>query len=199
MTYIPKNKVIEKLYTIGKDFVEKGSNKIYVGFYHMTSDGRYFTGKTASYIYKKELTLIEKNSKIFNKIDINIHDNIKNYKELDNNNNNKNNIHRFIPFPNIEWPTERNYELGEFRRYFCVKNNENLFMEINNSTYKYLDIQNPEWLWYLYTPFYMDWIIKGDPNEVYEINKHNSIRLELDHRLNGFVDFLKKDFTRFLK
>ena len=35
-------------------------------------------------------------------------------------------------------PTSRNYEEGEFQRYFCKKNNEIIYFEINQKTFQSL-------------------------------------------------------------
>ena len=61
-----------------------------------------------------------------------------------------------LPTSYYPTPTEDDYNLGTFIRYFCVKANEDIFIEISKDTYDALNSQKGDWLWELYIPFQLN-------------------------------------------
>ncbi len=90
--YFPKNKIKTGLYTNGNEYVIKSSGANYVGPYWKTSSGKYFTGTSPNNTPVQELTLLTSPTP---------------------------------PPPGIPvetiFPTESDYELGEFTRYFTKR------------------------------------------------------------------------------
>ena len=60
-------------------------------------------------------------------------------------------------------PTEKDYERGYYTRYFCKRNNaENLYLEIDKSTFNNLKSKNDKHDFHLYTADSLIWAIDGD-------------------------------------
>jgi hypothetical protein len=110
MAYIPKNKIQTNLYTSGGEYAISSSGKDYVGYYYKLYNGKYFTGKTPNDSNIKELT------------------------KLNDGDGDASSIPTVIPY-NPLLPTEQDYQVGEFRRYFSIKRNQAIFTEISKETY----------------------------------------------------------------
>ena len=57
--YIPKNRIITNLYTNTNEYVYKGTNVYYKGFYWKMYNGKLFTGKNPNELPNEELELVE--------------------------------------------------------------------------------------------------------------------------------------------
>lgn len=104
-----------------------------------------------------------------------------------------------MPFYNAKPPTEKDYTVGEFRRYFCKKNNEVIYLEIDKNTHDALQSKTPTSAWTLYTPFNIPWQITGDRENTYKTNK-NITELEiLRKNLKSFAEYLKNDYLKYYR
>ena len=94
-------------------------------------------------------------------------------------------------------PTADDYTLGSFTRYFCVKINQPLYLELNVETYDKLNDKDIAYLWQPYIPFKIQWTIAGSEDEVEQTNR-NVVLIEerRNNRLNFFL-FLKNNFLKF--
>jgi hypothetical protein len=106
--YFPKNKIKTGLYTAGNEYVIKSTGGGYTGPYWRTSAGKYFTGTSPNNIPIQELV-----------------------PQTDPNNTPT----QVVPIETI-FPTESDYELGEFTRYFTKRRNQSLYQEITKTTYQ---------------------------------------------------------------
>ena len=96
-------------------------------------------------------------------------------------------------------PTENDYAIGEFRRYFCKKNNEIVYIEINKSTHDDLQARIPTSAWTLYTPFNLSWQLTGDKQDTYRVNKQIT-ELEISRKnLKLFAEYLKNDYLKYYR
>jgi hypothetical protein len=224
--YIPKNKIITNLHTnIGNPnseiadsnteaFFIETTGALYTGYYWKDYKGKYYTGKNPNDTPTQELVFTipqkvnEENSPAF-----------QSTPELPSNetlNQSSNSmvvdpfmtsdygaIRQFTPlnvnlpthyFPK---PTDENYKLGSFRRYFCVKANENIWLEINDKTYKALKTKDEKWRWDLYIPFILDWVLVGDQNEVEKANSNSTNNIQKNLKKRGFQRFLKYNYLKF--
>ena len=68
-------------------------------------------------------------------------------------------------------PTEDDYQLGSFTRYFAVKINESQYLEIDEKTYKKMSKQSVTMVWELYQIFKIQWTIDGVESNVFDINR----------------------------
>jgi hypothetical protein len=221
MSYYPKNRIKTNLYTEGREYAIESTGQPYKGYYHKLYTGELFTGKTPSDGLNLKLILQSLNitSDISSNFpqskgalelsDIDITDNSFIYPVIDEIYLKSINIYneytnltgnpkvKFLPYPIIPLPTQQDYQLGEFRRYFAKKINEIKFIEINKDTYDNLNSQNSSWLWELYQVFFIPWSMSGDKQTVAKTNR-NIVMLTMQ-RLNiyGFDKFLKENYTKF--
>lgn len=103
------------------------------------------------------------------------------------------------PTPNPNYPTESDYNLGEFRRYFCKKANEVLYYELNKVTYDKLNNADPSILWELYTPFNIPWQLTGQREATALVNKRITDIAIKQKNLIGFAQFLKNDYLKYYR
>jgi hypothetical protein len=219
--YIPKNRIKTNLYTPGGVFVIKQTGENYTGHYHQLYTNRFFTGKTPNEKPTRELIQLSANTNAEWDIDASLPEGIKtiqrysfNYDgEFTNKSENSfDNIDRYhflkevdisqvkyLPQQKYPSPTENDYKLGVFPRYFCVKNNEDVYIEIDKDTYDKLVQQNSNWSWELYTPFDILWTITGVENEVKQTNENMVLLQERRSKRDGLQLFLRKNYLKFYR
>ena len=87
------------------------------------------------------------------------------------------------------------------QRYFSVKQNENLFLEIDERTSSNLAKHNNKWDWETYATFRVQWTIKGKEEDVFNANLSAVALKEKDlaRFLNrgGFSQFLRGEYLKF--
>ena len=219
--YIPLNRIITNLYTTPGEFIYKNSKNPYNGYYWKSYDGKIFTGKNPNDSPSEEL--------IYTSIsqDFIINDNIV-YSEIYNeplspaglneegvtipSNEAPSALQEYIPLKNIDiatvkilpsqyypTPTQDDYNLGVFSRYFVVKANENIYLEVNKDTYNNILNQNSDWAWELYTPFSILWTLIGERNTVFITNRNITQLTEQRLKRRGLQEFLKRNYLKFYK
>ena len=204
MTYIPSNRTKTNLYTNGTKYQIKSTGVVYVGPYWEKYTGEIFTGKNPNETPSQQLVpinipsnnaLADKTSYSFMEIDdipkplVVEYLNIKN---IDFTTQTKN-----LPISYYPKPTEDDYNLGAFTRYFCVKVNENIYLEISKDTYDALNSQKGDWLWELYIPFQLIWTISGEEKEVEKTNYNITIIQEKRLKRRGLTQFLRNNYLKF--
>jgi hypothetical protein len=207
--YIPKNRLITNLQTNQNEFVYKDTLISYNGYYWKSYDGKYFTGKTPNDSPSVEIILqvntsIPTNSPTLNVAPpyINI---ITNNSEIDltSEYTSLKNIDitsaRFIPSQYYPTPTPSDYNLGAFSRYFVVKSNENIYLEVNKDTYDSIKNKTPDWAWELYIPFTILWTLTGERNNVFITNRNITQLTEQRLKKRGLQEFLKLNYLKFYK
>jgi hypothetical protein len=175
MAYIPKNKIQTNLYTSGGEYAYASDLKDYIGYYYKLYNGRFFTGKTPDELDSKELTFTP---------------------FIDGGN--------AVPLPliipyNPLLPTEQDYQVGQFIRYFNIKRNQDIFTEISKDTYNKFKQQDPQISWRLYRVFSLSWILKGDINNVAQTNKNITELTEVKEKVLGLSLYLKENWTQYYK
>jgi hypothetical protein len=214
--YIPKNKISTNLYSQNDDLVYKSNQKKYTGYYYKTYDGRYFTGKNPDDGVNDELVKVEPTETgynpttlqskiaftdaptIFDSIDAPGYSEemIVNYTSLKNIDLNKS-TYKHLPTSYYPKPTQEDYNLGVFTRYFCVKINEDIYLEIDKKTYDALTNQKGDWLWQLYTPFQLLWTISGEEKEIEKTNYNITLLQEKRLKRRGLQEFLRNNYLKF--
>jgi hypothetical protein len=204
MAYYPKSQVKTNLYANLGEYLIASTGEPYQGPYWKNSKNEFFTGKTPSDVPFQQLTptfdpindfkspvpqnpiseVVTTDVGYILSKGINL-GNISNYQALPN----------YISNP----PTEQDYQNGEFRRYFCKKTNEILYLEIDQTTYDNLVGKNSQYLWQLYLPFNLPWQITGNKEQVARTNKNivelTSKRLQLPK----FGDYLNNNYLKYYK
>ena len=208
MTYIPKNKIITNLYTNTKELAYKDTGEFYIGNYWKSYDGKLFTGKTPNDIPSRELIkiqpteedenpLINLNQLALNTNNKEINENLitqySKIKDIDLNDIEK----QIVPKHLYPKPTEDDYKLGVFDRYFLYKINEPIFLEVDEDIFKAVKGKDPKYYTTPYIQFLISWTLEGDKSKVSNINKRIIELTEKRINRRGLKEFLKFDYTKF--
>lgn len=203
--YIPKNRIITNLKSNQGEFVYKGTSILYNGFYWKSYDGKFFTGKNPNDSPTNEII----------KLDNNVILNPKNLptvkiNDILNDTSNSDYIflrdinyfsppRKYLPSQYYPNPTQDDYNLGAFSRYFVVKANENIYLEVNKDTYDNINNQNTDWAWELYVPFSILWTLIGERDTVFITNRNITQLTEQRLKRRGLQEFLKRNYLKFYK
>ena len=104
-----------------------------------------------------------------------------------------------LPVTTTIRPTEDQYKVGEFRRFFYKKNNQLVYGEIDESTYTALVSRNANILWQLYFPFNLPWTLVGDQQQVFNANKNIVQLIAQRNNLTKFAEYLKNDYLKYYR
>lgn len=216
MTYIPKNKIITNLYTNIKELAYKDTGEFYIGNYWESYDGKIYTGKNPNDKPSRELIKIKSTEEDENPLiqtkqiaytdaptvldDINdkrySEDLVIEYSRLKK--VNLNDIEKqIVPKHLYPKPTEDDYKLGVFDRYFLYKINEPIFLEVDEDVYKAVKGKDEKYYTTPYIQFLMSWALEGDKSEVYDVNKRIIELTEKRIKRRGLKEFLKFDYIKF--
>jgi len=201
--YYPKSQVKTNLYTNGDEFVYISNKQPYQGYYFKTSTGQYYTGKNADDRPNFELTqnlATAETTTDTTKSDYSVIINT----DLDNNSTYNNLISPpppvlISPAYNAPEPTSQDYQIGEFRRYFCKKGNEILYLEIDEDTYDKLIAKDSQYQFSLWQPFNLPWLLVGTQEQVYKVNRNVTILTSQKLLLPQFGRYLKDDYLKYYK
>ena len=201
--YYPKSQIQTNLYTNGGEYIYASNNTPYSGYYFITSDGNVYTGKNPD--NKPNFLLI---SNVSSNITPSISGSQTNFSYYLANQSyynakgitiNPNLIPPSLPTQTIVLPTEDEYKIGEFQRYFVSKNNEIYYIEVSQSEYQQYESQEPNVSWQLYTPLQLPWLLTGDRNEVYNVNRNTVKRISSNLKLVGFSSYFKGRYDQYYK
>lgn len=201
--YFPKSQIKTNQSTSGGEFIVESTGEEYVGSYFSTSTGQYYTGKNPQdppvrLLVELELKIIKDQTLGINltpptpqKSTFWTRDYLKTNPTTTTTPNQ--------PLRIYPLPTEQAYTLGEFQRYFLSKTNEPKFIEIDKTQYqKYLD-KDENVAYQLYQPFSLPWVISGDRNEAYNVNKKTVERTQKRQQIPGFKSYFKERYDQFYK
>ena len=202
--YYPQSQIKTNLYTNGSMLVYKSNNNLYIGYYWTTSTGKFFTGKTPSDLPNNELILLNDSSIsnitstqeiTFNNISSNISTSITTYSKLKP----PPQSILYLPTYYLPQPTEQDYQIGEFQRYFVKKTNELIYTEVSKDTHDKISNQDPTYIWQYYIAFSLPWSISGDELTVAQTN-NKIVELTMQRlKLYKFNEYLGNDYIKFYK
>jgi len=192
--YLPKSQTRSNKYTNGNEFVRSDNKEVYVGFYWQDSSGKYYSGKTPQDLPRVQLLVyVEETTETYTPLK-KATSWTTDYKPSITSTKPGKVPTRFFPKP-----TEDQYELGEFQRYFTKKANQNIYYEISNKDYNNLKKQDNSILWQLYQPITLPWQISGDKENVYKVNRNIVLQLEVSQKLPGFRKIFKDNYLQYYK
>jgi hypothetical protein len=209
MAYFPLSQIKTNLFTNGYEFTTNLTDvaNSYSGYYWKTSEDRYYTGRTPQDLPTQELfripnleqstsqlPTIDNSNSILN---ITVFDGdpiTENYLKIKGINPNTTN---YVPYYNPVLPTQQDYQIGQFRRYFVKKTNEIIYIETNKQTVEKIVIKDPQILWQLYYPFFIDWQLTGDKQEVARVNRNMVLLASKNQQLPALSLYLKEDYTKY--
>lgn len=192
MIYYPKSHITPNLFSNGT-LAYKASQTPYNGYYFAAVDGKNFTGRFPGDGNNLELipTLQPKYDSVeylegHTPEDPRFYPSNLTYSTSNNVEYGKG--IKYPPTPFYPSPTDEEYELGEFTRYFTKKVNNDLYYETSD-LYKNI----------LYISLPITWTIKGNETEVYNLNK-NMVELKQQQLLiSGLGAFLKFNYLKYYK
>ena len=106
---------------------------------------------------------------------------------------------RILPYAVTPIPDSNDYKVGEYRRYFCKKTNQSIYLEIDEKQYESISSKDPKFFWEQYFVFTLPWTISGEEAKVYQINKNITLTRIANYKLPGFQAFLREDYLKFYK
>jgi hypothetical protein len=203
--YFPKSQIKPNLYTNGGEYILSTTKENYAGYYYEISNGQRYTGKTPQdglnilLLTSQTLNDTPNNSDLSPNLDNTIiipnsvEDNYfitLDFLKYPKINNFKN---RNTPTSNPTFPTQSEQDLGVYTRYFCKKNNELKYMEIDKTTFQKLNSKSNDIAWDLYTPISTLWYTAE--NEIsYKANKGLISLIEKNQKWYGFTQWFKDKF-----
>jgi hypothetical protein len=198
--YYPLSQITTNLNTNGGDFIYANTRQEYKGDYYKTSKGEYFTGKTPQDGLNELLIILQPKSPI----SLTPQNDIESFINTDDtqvgdylNITSQSPIASSIPTYSATLPTQQDYQNTEFRRYFCKKANEIIYLEISKETYDKLVAQDPQILFQLYIPFNLPWKLIGEREQVYTINRNITELTSVRQKLPMLSEYLKFDFSKY--
>lgn len=125
--YYPKSQITENQYTDGSSFIDS-LRQSYKGYYYFTTDGRYFTGKTYTPTSKELFKNIIRDDSKLNHESV-LYSNISTKK-----------ISSKHPSFYFAAPTDKDYEIGYYKRYFSKRINGGIetILEIDKKQFDYI-------------------------------------------------------------
>lgn len=216
--YFPKSQIETNLYTNGNEYYISDPSDSYIGFYWKTSTGKFYTGKTPNATNYKEIFPIPNDNSFNNWPEYKPNQSPVNFVQYTDNfdgfingsphNAEDVNFYNFktntnvlntqqLPTYSPTLPTEEDYKIGEFERYFCVKRNQNIYLEIKEDIYNKLSSQNAQVAWQLYKPFKLSWTLTGMRDKVFLTNKNIVALTSQRNQLVGFNLYLKEDYLKY--
>lgn len=212
--YVPKSQIITNLYTNGEEYVIESTDQEYVGFYHKLSTGEVFTGKNPNDLNIRPLVLNSpeelspQGTTLISGLGVdpdpvggedlakpwNTYSYLKSRQQstLDPQ-------IKFIPTYFHPQPTQEDYNLGAFTRYFAKKSNQNIYIEINKDQYTNLKDKKSNWDFTSYKIFTITWTLTGpSPEEVSNINQRVVATTERQQKITGLLQYFK-NYSQFYK
>jgi hypothetical protein len=206
MAYYPKSQIKTGLTTQGKEYRVISTQEEYKGEYYMLSNGKVFAGKNPNFKPKIQL---EKISQLIDNTDISDPKTKENLKEplplpkmsVDFQPLYKPDLevslNRSIPKYRSTLPTEDDKQKGYYTRYYCKKNNELRYFEIDKDTFSKLNSKSNDIAWDLYTPLSLKWRIKGIQSSVYSQNLSEVSLKSSKFEWMGFMEYFRSNFSQY--
>jgi hypothetical protein len=192
--YFPKSQYTGNLYTDGTQYVIATSGDLYKGYYFKTYNNELYTGKTPedgpTQLLIELTNILSESDAIAPTKPVYIYSSefTPYYKKQET---------RYIPLPNQTLPTPDDYTQGVFTRFFCKKNNELKYIEIDQKTFNDLESKSANVAWDLYTPQSINWYITGEMEKIYNLNKSIVHMVEVEEKWHGFSQYFKQNFAKY--
>jgi hypothetical protein len=194
MPYFPLSQIKTNLYSNG-EFVQSNNQELYTGYYWKNSLGKYYTGKSPQDEPTIELLPIPDSFRQTDIIESTPSLDTITYSDTTQTQTPTSNIPPYF----ATLPTEQDYQIGEFRRYFCKKSNEILYIEISKTSYDLLETKSDSLLWQLYIPFNLPWRLTGTKDEAFRINRNLTALTSQRLQLPKLGEYLKNDYLKYYK
>jgi hypothetical protein len=203
--YYPETQIETNLFTNGGEYVTINNNQIYVGYYWETSFGTRYTGKSPQDDNPIELVpytpnYIQINPTLTEPI---VSDDVRfsypNYEYSVTKKVDPDTAQPIYPSYYFNYPTQQDYQNGQFLRFFYKTVSGNLYTEISQQDYTSLQQKSPIYLYQAVISFQLPWQLTGNKNEVGSTNKKTVLNTEKQLNINGLSLYLREDYTKFYR
>jgi hypothetical protein len=203
--YFPPSQIKSNQYTSGNEFVIVSSQKNYIGYYFAVGTGRFYTGKNPNNPPNEEITPYIDNKNTGDAEDgrdgsygdANLYTLPSDYTR--NTSLELGNAPPSNPIQISPIPTKKDYQIGEFQRYFVKKANDTKYIEINLTQYLRFAQQDPSVQYELYIPFQLPWVISGNISNAFKVNQLTVERKQNNLILPGFKSYFKGRYSQYFK
>ena len=202
--YYPKSQIITNLYTSGGELIVSGSSIPYSGSYYQTANGAYFSNKSPQSKPTYQLVPINKkynatSSLMYPGSEASAIDSPNSYYLIRGIYSVNETKAPSAPKSAKTIPTEKNYTLGQFVRYFAYSYNSKSTLEINKKDYDKLINKDKNIQFELYDPIILKWKLTGKKEEVYKTN-FNLVKLKQNKQnIPNFSKFFKDRYTEYFR
>lgn len=221
MPYIPLNRVQTDLFAYENEYVFLASGADYSGDYHKLYTGKTYTGATPNTPFSEEIVpkglfdisedeflfegRVVQVARQFQDPDVQVPfketayfpELIEEYLELQGQPVQTSNALKILA-QNIK-PTEKDYQKGQFFRFFVKKRNEPVYTEIDRELFKLIKNRDVKVYSKYHLPFRLLWTLTGKKDDVFEANRNITYRAERELKLVFLPEFLNQDWLKFYK
>ena len=209
MKYYPLSQIKTGFYTNGNEFILSSNEDEYVGPYYKTSNGRRFTGLNSNDPTTELLILAPGVEDLdpFSGTSVIEQANDEDVPKTTNpsfwiiqdGGYRKEEVSKAgqSPVQLQPKPTQKDYKLGEYQRYFLKRVNNNQYIETDKITYKKYTEQSSDVQFALFTPISLPWELTGKREEVYKINLKTVENVKKLNGLVGFVKYFNGQFSKY--
>jgi hypothetical protein len=100
------------------------------------------------------------------------------------------------PYHNPEMPTEKDYKLGSFIRYFSKSHSTKIYIEIDKSMFEKIISKNSNVPHELYQAFSIPWTLIGKESQVRQINQNIVNLAERKNKLVGLQEYFRNKYLQ---
>ena len=203
--YYPPNQIKPNLFANSGEFVFSSNTLPFSGSYHQLSNGRYYTGALHSNDSLEiiPITSLTQPNSISNNPRVNVTLVVIDDTNAVNNTysrlTNQDTLVKEAPTNLQNLPTEQDYQIGEFTRYFAKKINQDIYIEFTQDLYDRLISQDPSIYYEQYTTFKLPWRLIGDKQQVARTNKNIVDLTSQQFNLSRFGRYLKDNYLKYYK
>lgn len=227
MAYLPKHYIKTGLFANPGNFLDRESNQPYSGPYYGIATGQYFTGLGPQDPDTREIIPFgdsEEPGTGYQQVGVAFNLDVKTLRPGESSNNIQNSLDyqvyqpelvsnylqiqqypesyydtRILPYGVTPTPDQEDYSIGEYRRYFCKKTNETLYLELDQIQYTAISQQDPKYFWEQYTAFSIPWTLTGEKPAVYQTNQAIVRRRIQSLQLFNFDRYLQGDYLKYYR
>ena len=198
--YYPKSQIIENLKANpGDGLVNPDTGQEYEGSYYKTSDGKFYTGKNPQDPPNRKLIQSAPVDKSKDSEPL-----PESYYIIDDAyfasiGRGVNTPSPRPPKSSYPKPTESDYKLGEFQRYFLYNITKKEYLEVNKKEFNLFKSKNNQVQWQYYQSLQLNWNLTGIKEDVYIVNRRIVDLVEFRNNAQGFTNYFKNKFDQYFK
>ena len=200
--YYPPNQIRPNLFANSDEFVFISNTLPFSGSYHQLSNGRYYTGALHSNDSQEIIPvtgLTQATAIPTNKTNATLV--IVDDTSLENNTytrlTNQSQLVKEAPTNLQNLPTQQDYQIGEFTRYFAKAINQDTYIEFTKDLYDRLISKDPSIYYEQYIAFKLPWRLVGSKEQVFRINRNITVLVSQQFNLPKFGRYLKDDYLKY--